>query len=169
MFTKILTFVLASFLSLGIFAQELKDFHIAEIMENFHDEEAGFAKIARKEAQHKDVKNFAKKLYSKHKQFEKDVEKLAKKNKIDTLESDLSKTMEGQLKEKKASLKMASKADFDKTFVAQQIEINNSFLHELDSVYIPNTTNPDFKNHLNIIRTNIVENIREAKALQAKL
>lgn len=171
---KLKIWILALLVSIAVFsfvsqAQNLSDHQIAEILEEANDAEIEAAKLAKGDATNKEVKEFAKHMIEQHKKNNKETKKVVKKADIDPEESEISKAIKADAKNKKDILKKQRDLAFDRMYMEQQVSMHQQLLNDLDQKYIPAAQNPDFKNHLKVTREHVSQHLEKARALEAKL
>lgn len=165
----LLTIALTSAFSFAAHAQTMNDHQIAEIIEEANDAEINAAKMAKDDATHKEVKDFAKHMIEEHKKNEKETKKIVKKNDIDPEDSQWSKALKETAKTNKDTLKKQKGTAFDKMYMEQQVSMHQQLLNDLDQKFIPSATKPEFKAHLQATREHVSKHLEQAKAIQSKL
>lgn len=165
----LLAFALTSLFAVNVHAQALNDHQIAEIMEEANDAEISAAKLAEDDAKTPAVKEFAKHMIDQHKENNKEMKKVVKKNDIDPEKTAMSKALVEDAKNKKSLLKKQKDMAFDRMYMEQQIAMHTQLLNDLDQKFIPAAQKPEFKAHLQATRDHVNKHLEEAKAVQAKL
>lgn len=148
---------------------ELNDAQIAKVLLTINEGEIDAGKMAQKKAQKSEVKDFAKMMVDDHKNNMKETKDLSKKQDFGTKQSDLAKTLEKDAKNANKDLKKSAKNDFDKNYLAQQIDMHNKALETLDATLIPKAQNAEFKAHLQKTRDAVASHLNHAKELQSTL
>lgn len=160
----------ASSFSFTAHAQAINDKQIAEVLEEANDAEIDAAKLAKKETKNKEVRDFANHMIAEHEKNLKETKKIVKKNDIDPEDSDMSKAVEADAKNKRKMLKeVKGTAVFDKTYLDQQVSMHTQLLNDLDQKFIPAAQKPEFKVHLQSTREHVNKHLEMAKELQTKL
>lgn len=150
-------------------ASQLSDREIAKVLLTINDGEIDAAQMASRKSSNDKVKDFAKMMIAEHKKNISETKSLAKKNKIDTKDSDLSKTLKEDAKTANKDLKKKDKADFDKEYISQQIAMHEKALDTLKNTLIPNAKNPEFKEHLEKTQMAVTEHLDHAKKLRSEI
>lgn len=101
-----------------------------------------------------------------HKQNKKETKTVADKNKLDTKDSDLFKSLKDDHKAGKKDLKKNDKSAFDKAYVDMMVTGHEKVLATLDNSLIPNAQNTDLRNHLMKTRGAVAAHLDHAKKLQ---
>lgn len=145
------------------------DTQIAKILLTINDGEIDAAKVAKRQAQNKEVKDFASMMKDEHEKNMKETKKLAMDNKIKPEDSDASKALKDEAEKSNKDLKRQDKKAFDLAYMKQQVEMHEKALAKLRDELIPAAQNPDFKAHLEKTQAAVSEHLEHAKALQSKL
>lgn len=165
----LLATVLSSVLAISAHAQALNDHQIAGILEEANEAEIDAAKLAKGDAKNKDVKEFAKHMIEEHKKNIKETDKVTKKNDIDDEDSEMSKAIKEDGKNKRSLLKKQKDLAFDRMYMEQQVAMHTQLLNDLDQKFIPAAQKPEFKAHLQATREHVSKHLQMAKDVQAKL
>ncbi len=147
----------------------LNDHQIAEVLEEANDAEIDLADLAEDDAEHKEVKEFAKEMMDSHKMNNKEMKMVLKKAKIKPEESEMSKMVKTDSKNKKDLLKKQKDMAFDKMYMEQQVSMHTQLLNDIDTKFIPATQNAALKTHLEATKVHVKAHLEKAKAIQAKL
>ena len=163
--------LLATFILFGFHANAtgLTDANITEIMSTANEGEIDASKLAQKKADNSEIKDFAKKMVNEHQKSKQDVKDLAKKEKLDMDESTESEKLEKDVKSKISDLKKQKKSDFDRAYIASQIQMHEALLESLTSTYIPTAQNAELKKYLEETKEHVSAHLDEAKSLETKL
>jgi putative membrane protein len=167
---KSIPLITALLFSIGAFAQtELKDSQIAKIAVTINEGEIDAAQMAKNKLSNKDVQYFAKMMIDEHKQNMKDTKALVKKEKIGTDKSDMSESLQTEVKDWNKDLKKVDKSVVDKAYVDQQVALHQKVLETFDTVLIPQADNMALKAHLEKTREAVSGHLAHAKKLQTQL
>ncbi|MBC7428268.1 MAG: DUF4142 domain-containing protein [Bacteriovorax sp.] len=147
----------------------LTDAQIVEILEKTNDAEIDAAKLAKSDAKNKEVKEFAKMMIDEHKMNNKEADMVEKKIKVKPEESDTSKMITADGKNKRDMLKKQKDMAFDKMYMEQQVVMHTQVLNDLDTKLIPSAKNAALKTHLEATRVHVKAHLEKAQAIQAKL
>jgi putative membrane protein len=145
----------------------LSDPEIAKVLITINKGEIEAAKMAKKKAKNSEVKDFAKMMIKQHNENEAETKSIAKRNKMDLLESNMSKSLK---EEAMAANKDLKKSDnFDKAYIDEQVNMHQKALTALNDTLIPQATNPDLKKHLLATQTAVNTHLEHAKKLQTTI
>lgn len=97
---------------------------VIKILITINEGEMAAAKIAEKYAKDKEVKEYAKLMVSEHKNNTKKTKDLAKSLNINLDDSEVSKVLKKGANESIKNLKKSDRTAFDKSYVAQQIDMH---------------------------------------------
>lgn len=166
--------VLILMLSITIFSVSaatpaLSDGQIAKILITINDGEIEAGQMAKYRAQNKEVQDFAKSMVQDHRANLNDTKKVAKENKINAQDSEVSKTLQSEAKNSNQDLKNKDKTSFDKAYLQQEIEMHDKALTTLNDSLIPNATDPEFKTHLERTRDAVATHLEHVRGLDSKI
>ena len=148
---------------------KLTDGKIAAIMMTANAAEIDAAKLAEKKGQNADVKAFADHMINEHKKNEKDGKILAKQQDIKTEKTDDSKSLKKDASAKVKDLKKLKGPDFDKAYIALQVDMHKQLLSDLNEKFIPAAQNAEFKSFLQATKTHVEEHLARAEKIQDSL
>lgn len=160
-------FLTASFIGAPAGAEVLSDGQVAKVLLTINDGEIDAAKLALKKSKNDDIKSFATAMESQHKENMAQSKELIKKEKFEPRESGLSKAIKSEAETENKKIKKAA-GEFDKLYVAEQIQMHEKALKTIDDALLPNAKNPDLHAHLQTTRTAVADHLEHAKALQSK-
>lgn len=168
-----LAFAFSTFHAIDAHAQTapapVPDTQIAKIILTVDDGEIDAAKIAKKHAQSQEVKDFANMMADQHEKSIKETKHVAKMNKINPEDSDMSKALKNDAKDAAADLKRQDKSAFDRAYIKQQIMMHEKVLATLKEKLIPDAQNKDLKAHLEKTQAAVIEHLDHAKQIESKL
>lgn len=150
-------------------ATPIPESHVAEILLTINDGEVELGQLARRNAQNKEVKDFAAMMVDTHKKNMKETKRVAKKAKIDAEKNDTSRGLKEEAEAKHRELKAAEKNAFDTAYMQSQVAMHEKALSTLDGTLIPSARNEELKEHLRKTRQSVQEHLEHAKTVQAKL
>ncbi|QDK37267.1 DUF4142 domain-containing protein [Bdellovibrio sp. NC01] len=153
----------------GPAALALSDSEIAEIMKTANQAEIDAGKMAKSKASNSEVKDFAKHMVSAHESNMKDGKKVAKKEKIKPENNDTAKDLKKSAKDQMAELKTKKGSEFDKAYIDNQVAMHQQLLNDLDSKFIPQASNAEFKSFLEETRTHVQEHLSKAQQIQSSM
>jgi putative membrane protein len=148
---------------------KLTDAKIASIMMTANDAEIDAAKLAIKKGTNSDVKAFADHMITEHKQNEKDGKTVAKKEDIKPEKTDESKMLKKDAQAKIKDLKGKKGDDFDKSYIALQVDMHKQLLGDLNDKFIPSAQDAEFKTFLETTKTHVEEHLARAQKIQDSL
>lgn len=165
-----LSILSASLLMTGVaLAQNLAEPQITEIMKVANEGEISAAKLAKQRAQNDQVKAFANKMIDEHRKNEKDVKKVSSKKDIGMDNSEAAKALKKQAKETVKNLKDKKDAEFDKAYMASQVDMHQSLLDQIEDKFMPAVQTPELKDYLAKTRDHVKVHLEEAKAIQRSI
>jgi len=147
----------------------LTDAQIVHIMKTANEGEIDLAKVAKSNAENKDVKEFAKQMIDSHKDGEKGAKDAAKKAKIDMAKNDTSKNLENMIETQRKELKKLKGKEFDRAYIGQQITLHKQLLDDLNQKLIPAAQSPDVKSYLETTKGHIESHLSQAQKIQDSL
>lgn len=149
--------------------QTLSDNEITEVLETINEGEIEAGQMAESQAKNKDVKNFAKMMVNEHKKNDRELEKLAEDNNLDTEDSELSESLESQIEKETANLKNKKDEEFDKAYIAHQVSIHEKALDTIKNELLPNAKSPALRTHLEKTQASVSGHLSQAKEIQSKV
>lgn len=153
----------------GTQTSNLTQEEVAEILKTANDAEIDMAQAAKRRAENKEVKEFAKHMEEQHKENNKEAKKVTKKADIDMKNNDTAKSLKKDSKEKLAELKKKKGADFDRAYIENQVQMHEMVLRDLNEKFIPAAQNPEFKAFLETTKTHVQEHLSKAQQIQQTL
>lgn len=150
-------------------AEPLTDEQILMIVDLANGSEVDQAKIALGKAKNARVKKFAQTMINHHGDAKQKGAKLTKKLGVTPAESTLSSQLTSDSSNMMSTLKNTAPADFDRTYIEQQIEAHTKVLSTIDAELAPNAKNSDLKALLTEIRPKVEAHLAEAKDIQMAL
>ena len=145
------------------------DAQIAGILQAADTAELDAAKYAQSHALSRDVKAFARQMSVDHRDTHKKAEGLMKKDSIAATPNETSTGITTDGKTALDNFKTLKGKDFDKAYLASQIEMHRKLLDAIDRQLLPNAQSVDLKTHLQTIRPKIQAHLQHAEDLQAKI
>lgn len=142
---------------------------IIRILITINEGEVESGQIAKRYAKDKEVKEFAQQMVTEHKGNAKETKSLAKSLNINLDDSEVSKSLKEGAKSSNKNLKKYDKTNFDRYYVAQQIDMHEKALETIDTKLMPGTSNPTIRAHLEKTREHVSQHLAHAKELQSKL
>lgn len=145
------------------------DGEIVEILKTANETEIDSAKLAKKRAENKEVKDYAQMMIDQHELTNKQSKKITKEENIKKKSNDMAKALKDESKTKMSDLKKKKGSDFDRSYIEQQVTMHQQLLNELDQTLIPSAQNDSLKTFLQSTRDHIQEHLTKAQSLQANL
>lgn len=149
-------------------AAMLSDGESAEVMVTINEGEIDLGQLAKRKAVNKQVKDYAKMMVDQHKNNEKEIKRVARKQDLDFKKTDMSKSLEAKSEDMERTLKKTAKADFDRAYMDQQIDMHEEALDTVTSL-IDNAQNKAYKAHLEKTRDAITVHLAHAKEVQGMI
>lgn len=146
----------------------LSDGESAEVIVTLNEGEIDLGQLAKRKANNKRVKDFAKMMVDQHKQNEKDTKRVVRKQDLDFKKTDMSKSFEAQAIDMEKTLKKIAKEDFDHTYMDQQISMHEKALNTVNSL-IASAQNAAYKAHLEKTRDVITVHLAHAKEINSMI
>jgi len=134
---------------------------------NTVDIDAG--KLAKSQAQSKEVKDFAQRMITDHTGSNKEATALVKKLKVTPEESATSTALKKEGAATLKHLKTLKGKDFDKAYIDNEVTFHQTVLSAIDKTLIPNAQNPELKSLLEKTRPVIDDHLQHAKKIQASM
>lgn len=148
--------------------QMLSDGESAEVLVTLNEGEIDIGQLAKRKANHKQVKDYAKMMVDQHKDNEKETKRVARKQDLNFKETQLSESVEAQAEDNEKTLKKTAKNDFDMAYINQQVSRHEKSLETLDSL-ISSAQNTAYKTHLQKTRDAMSVHLAHAKEIQSQL
>jgi putative membrane protein len=147
----------------------LTDGQIALIISDVDRSEIDAGKLAQSHAGSTKVRQFAHHMVTAHSAVETQLNTIVKAQSIVPTDSAVSMKLKDQSQAMSQSLMGQSGADFDRAYLAAQLQGHQDVLDLLDNKIIPQAQNPKLKADLESFRTEVVRHIQMAKDAQASL
>jgi putative membrane protein len=147
----------------------LTDPEIVAITSEAHYAEIAMADIAKRNAVHRDVKNYAAMMLTHHRDGETKEKVVGQKAKIAPAENELSSQLESEMQSTITSLKNRSGGDFDRAYINSQIYAHQKLLDMLDAKLIPSAQNGELKSYLAQQRAQVAMHLAKAQEIKQKL
>lgn len=126
-------------------------------------------KVAQGKAKAPSVKQFAAMMVKHHTEAQQEQAKLFKKLKLTPAESPASTELKADGDKLLASLKAASAADFDRTYINGQVDVHEKVLKAVDEKLLPAAHDAELTDGLRKMRTTVEAHLTQAKTLQGQL
>lgn len=146
------------------------DDEIFGVLETINDEEIETAQLAKKWAKNKRVKEFAAMMIKEHTAANERQKASRKGMDLRSTDSRLSSDIEGDMEQKRKTLKEIAKGDpFDRAYIDIMVESHAAVLDNIDSKLLPHAQMPDLRSELNTVRSSVESHLNMAKDIQASL
>lgn len=146
------------------------DDEIFGVLETINDEEIKTAELAKKWAKNKRVKEFAAMMIKEHTASNERQKASRKAMDLRSTDSRLSSDIEGDMEQKRKTLKEVAKGDpFDKAYIDMMVESHAAVLDNIDSKLLPHAQMPDLRSELNTVRSSVESHLNMAKDIQSSL
>ncbi|MES2801327.1 MAG: DUF4142 domain-containing protein [Bdellovibrionota bacterium] len=146
----------------------LSDGESAEVMVTLNEGEIELGQLAKRKANNKQVKDYAKMMVDQHKQNEKDTKRVVRKQDLNFKKTDMSKSLEAQVIDMEKTLKKTTKDDFDRAYMGQQVTLHEKALDTVNSL-IGSAQNAAYKVHLEKTRDAITVHLAHAKEINSMI
>jgi putative membrane protein len=155
----------------GAWAQSAgpKDAQIAAIVVTANQVDIDAGKLATSRSTNKEVKEFAQRMITDHTGVNRAATELVTRLKVKPQENDTSKSLKQTGDETLKRLKTLKGADFDRTYVDNEVTYHQTVLDALDKTLIPSAKNDELKALLVKVRPAFVAHLDHAKHLQSTL
>jgi putative membrane protein len=142
--------------------ETLSDEQIAAITDAANTAEIEQAKLAESKSKDAGVKRFAAMMIAHHGAAKQKQAKL----KIKPAESSVSTGLQADAASTLDALKLDKGKDFDKAYIAAQVDGHQKALDTINDKLLPNVKNTDLKAYLDEIKPRVEQHLKEAKQLQ---
>lgn len=165
--------LLALFLFLlPINAQEspkLSDPEIASVAVVANQIDIDFANIALKKSKNKEVLDFAKRMIEDHKAVIAQAVALVKKLGVDPKDNAVSQSLLKDAEATKSILNKASKKEFDKTYVDNEVAYHEKVIGAVNGLLIPGSNNQELKELLETVVPALEAHLGHAQMIQKEM
>jgi len=147
----------------------LADGEIVATLEALNQGEVDQATVAKKQAKDDKVKKFADHMTMDHSQWKKDVEDLAKKEKIDPKDAEITKTLKKDSETLVTKLEGTSDKTFDNVYIDAQVAGHQEALDLIDQRLFKDVKNDELKKAIATARGKIQGHLDEAKSIAGSI
>ncbi len=126
-------------------------------------------KLAQSKAKAPSVKKFADMMVKHHSEAQQEQAKLFKKLNLTATDSGAASALKADGDKTLVSLKEASASDFDRTYIAAQVEVHQKVLQAIDEKLLPAARSAELEAGLRKMRTTVEAHLSQAKTLQGQL
>lgn len=153
----------------GVEQTSLTEAQIAQFADLANTSEVEWGKLAQTKAKASAVKQFATMMVKHHTEAQQEQAKLFKKLNLAPAESPASTELKADGDKITASLKEASAADFDRTYIASQVDAHEKVLKALDDKLLPAAHDQELTTGLRKMRATVEAHLTQAKTLQGQV
>jgi putative membrane protein len=150
-------------------AASLSDAEIAAIVVAANAIDVGYGEIARERAADERVREFAETMIRDHTAVNRSAGELVGRLGVTPQPNDVSRSLEASAAETREMLLNASGAEFDRSYIANEVAYHRTVLDALDNLLVPNATNAELKETLTGVRPAFEAHLRHAESLQQSL
>ena len=145
------------------------DAQIAHIVVTANQVDVDAGKLAKEKSKNKDVKAFGQQMITDHTGVNKQATALVTKLKVKPQDNDTSKSLKQGGTENIADLKKLKGAEFDRAYIAHEVEYHQQVVDAIDKTLLPSAQNAELKSLITKVRPAIVAHLEHAKEIQSKL
>lgn len=147
----------------------LTDPQIAKIALSANSGDSARGRIAEQKASNAEVKAFGRMMVTDHTALNKQATALAKKLNVTPQDSKADSDLVAKVQGMTQEVQGKSGADFDKTYMGQEVQIHQLVLDDLNNTLIPAAQNAELKQLLNTAKAGVEGHLKKAQEVQAKL
>ncbi len=147
----------------------LSDAQIAGIVVAANKAEIEAGKMAASMAKDPQVKQYGEQMATDHKKVTRSTEELTKKLGVKPIDSDSSKALKTSCEQSATKLKKLKGAEFDKTYIEDQIATHEKVIDTMEKTLIPGAQNPELKAALQEFKPAFVAHLNQAKQIKSQL
>ena len=148
---------------------ELSDANIAAIVVTYNNEEIEHAKLAQERATNAEVKQFARTMITDHNAVNQKANALATQLNLTPMESDASRKLSTDGNLFRTNLQTQSGAEFDRSYIANEVALHEQVLNQIDQQLIPQSDNADLRRLLQETRPAVEAHLMHARQIQTQL
>lgn len=146
------------------------DANVAAIASAANQDEIQTSQLALEKGQNASVKEFAQRMVTEHGQVEQQMQQALTAKSLAPQDNAQSTQMKQQLATTLQQLQAASGADFDRAYIAHQVQAHQATLDALNTVLIPSTQDPEIKGMLqNQVLPAVQMHLQQAQQIQSSL
>lgn len=134
-----------------------------------NDGEVQMGEMAKKTAEHADVKSFAQMMSTHHQQGMAKVRTIQGKTKIELKDNELTAKVKNDASQNMAQLRDKKGKDFDRLYIDSQVRMHKDALDALDNRVIPGISNGEVKTGVSEMRRQVADHLAKAEGIQKKL
>jgi putative membrane protein len=161
--------VLFMALNANVYAQtSLSDPEVASVAVAANTIDIKYAEIAKKKSKNSDVLNFAETMMKDHKAVLEQASALVKKLNVTPKDNAVSQKLNSDAENTRKELNNKSGADFDKSYIDNEVAYHKAVIDAVKNVLIPETENQELKDLLQGILPALNTHLEHAQMVQGK-
>jgi putative membrane protein len=145
------------------------DAEIAHIAKTANDADIDGGNLAKSKGRNSEVKSFANLMIADHMAMNQQSARVAQNTGVTPASNPTSQQMMSDHEAAKQQLQAQSGADFDRAYMAHEVDMHQKVLDALDQTLIPNAQNAELKSVLTQARAKVEAHLNRAKDIQGKL
>ncbi|MGQ0815146.1 MAG: DUF4142 domain-containing protein [Gemmatimonadota bacterium] len=150
-------------------AATVSDAEIAAIVVAANSIDAELGDLAADRATRAEVKQFGKTMATDHRAVNQAAGQLVAKLKVTPIENAVSRKLRTDANAFRAELAAKQGADFDRAYIAHEVDYHKAVIDAVDQLLIPSATNAELKSTLVSVRPALVAHLQHAEQLLATL
>ena len=147
----------------------VSDGQILHIAKTANDADIEGGNLAQTKGQNEDVKAFANLMISDHTAANQAGMQAAQAGGISAQDNPTSQQLMADHQAATQRLQSLSGAEFDKAYIAHEVDVHQKVLNALDQTLLPSAQNPELKNVLTQVRATVEAHLTRARDIQGKL
>jgi|SRR5690606_19455588 len=156
-------------LTFGQESPKLIDTEIASVAVVANQIDIDYAKIALKRSKNKEIIDFANRMIEDHKAVIQQAVALVEKLGVNPKDNAVSQSLLKQSKETLKTLKKASRKDFDKVYIDNEVAYHKAVIDAVNGLLIPEADNLELKSLLEAVVPALEVHLEHAKMVQTKI
>lgn len=149
--------------------ETLTEAQVALFADLANSSEVEQGKVAQSKAKSPAVKKFADMMVKHHSESQQEQTKLFKKLNLTPADSATASALKSDGEKTLSTLKEAGAADFDRTYVATQVDAHQKVLDAIDNKLLPAARSAELEAGLRKMRTTVEAHLSQAKTLQSQV
>lgn len=148
---------------------QLDDEDIAAIVVTANSIDISNGELAAERAVDEQVKAFAATMVTDHSAVNQSARELVTRLGVTPTENDVSRSLQASAEQTQASLAALSGAEFDRAYIAHEVEYHRTVLSALDDTLIPQASNPELRQTLVDVRPAFAAHLQHAETILQQL
>lgn len=148
---------------------DLTDPQIAHVAVTANTIDVDMARLAETRTSTESVLAFAETMITDHTAVNEQAAALAQRLGVTPEMNEVSRSLQADAADSQAQLQNLRNAEFDRAYIAREVEYHQAVLDALDNTLIPSTENAELKALLEQVRPAIVAHLERARSIQASL